>query len=183
MRLKGLFIIFVVLQFLSCRDKSKDQIVIEQPIFFPMIMEIDTLNVDSLIVRETDAFPTTLDGTLANNNTNKSKITSASLISLTLVIPDYVRGDTVNYCNFKDLSEISLYVKNDANGTKLSAQKLNIPDKIMYTLNMDIAPEELRDYLRSDDFRMVVSYRKRRPMPDKLEFFIIGKFMVYADPL
>ena len=78
---KFLFICMTSILFCDCKkEKSPSEIILEYPILFPQNMEIDTLNVDSLIVRESYEFPANLDGELAKNNTSKSKIKSAKLI-------------------------------------------------------------------------------------------------------
>lgn len=177
---KWILFVFIATQFLACKkDKSKSEIELDYPIFFPEVMEIDTLNIDSLIVRET--YPFAID--LQSDLTNKNLIKSAHLMSLRIQTADYAFYDSVNYCNFNDIKEIYLSIKNVDVGTELVAQKIEIPNTRVKVINLDVLGTELREYLRKENFQMVVKYRKKRGMPDQMPFYITGKFKVYADPL
>ncbi|MES2616328.1 MAG: hypothetical protein V4613_00530 [Bacteroidota bacterium] len=177
---KWILFVFIATQFLSCKkDKSKSEIELDYPIFFPEVMEIDTLNVDSLIVRETISFTIDLESDL----TNKNLIKSAHLTSLRIQTADYAFYDSANHCNFNDIKEIYLSIKNVDVGTELVAQKITIPNTRVKVLYLDVLGTELRDYLRKDNFQMVVKYRKKRAMPHQLPFYITGKFKILADPL
>ena len=180
---KFLFVCTTSLLFCDCKkEKSPSEIVLEYPILFPQNMEIDTLNVDSLIVRESYEFPANLEGELAKNNTSKSKIKSAKLIGFRIQVLDYAVYDSVNYSNLKDLSEIRVDIKNTNVGQIEVARKL-IPDVRVKAVNLDLPDVEGKEYLKQDNFSMVFKYRKRRAMPDEMPFIISLKFKITADPL
>ena len=160
----------------SCKKDNQTEIVLEYPLLFLDNMEIDEKNIDSLIVRETLDFPTTLEGDLAKNNTSKEKIKSAKLVM------DYAYDDSSKYSNLKDLSFMSLDIKHSNIGQKLIASK-SIADMKTRAINLDLEDAEVKDYLKQDKFRMVVKYIKRRAMPHEMPFVISLRFRIVADPL
>lgn len=177
------FMLILSTLFLSdCKKDKESEIVLEYPLVFIENMEIDTLNVDSLIVRESIDFPTNLEGELAKNNTTKSKIKSAKLVFMRIQVLDFAWDDTTRYSNLKDISMMSLDIKKDGIGQMLVASK-NIGDNRIKAINMDLQDVEVKDYLKQDNFRMVVKYRKRRPMPHEMPFTISLRFRIVADPL
>jgi hypothetical protein len=176
-----LFMSFVSLS--SCKkDPKKDLIEIEYPLFFPDKMVGETHGVDSLIDRETFEFPTELDGELAKNNTNKSKIVSARLVFMRIQVLDYAFEDSTKYSNLKDLSEIYLDIKKMGIGQDLIAKKM-IPDVRTKAVNLDLEDIELKKYLQEDKFAMVVKYKKRRGMLHDMPFVISLKFKITAEAL
>jgi hypothetical protein len=167
----------------SCKkDPKKDLIEIEYPLFFPDKMVGETHGVDSLIDRETFEFPTELDGELAKNNTNKSKIVSARLVLMRIQVLDYAFDDSTKYSNLKDLSEIYLDIKKSGIGQDLVAKKM-IPDVRTKAVNLDLEDIELKKYLQEDKFAMVVKYKKRRGMLHDMPFVISLKFKITAEAL
>lgn len=166
----------------SCKKDKKTDVVVDYPIFFVNMMEIDTTNVDSLIIRETDDFPTQLDGELAKNNTNKSKIKSAKLTDLRVQMLDVDFYDTTRHSDFGFLSEIMIDIKKDPLAQKLVAYK-SIPNQRTKAVNFSLEDVELKEFLQQDNFRMVFKYRKRKSMPNDLPFYISGHFKIIADPL
>lgn len=181
---KTYFILLTSVLFLSnCKKERQTEIILEYPLVFLDNMEIDTLNIDSLIIRETFDFPTSLEGDLAKNNTSKAKIKSAKLVYMRIQVMDYAWTDTTKYSNFRDLSMMSLDIKKDGIGQELVASKtINSNDRIK-AINMDLSDVECRDYLKQDQFRMVVKYRKRRGMHHEMPFSITLRFKIVADPL
>jgi hypothetical protein len=167
---------------IACKKKKQESVVIEYPIFFANMMEIDTSEIDSLIIRETDDFPTQLDGELAKNNTNKSRIKSAKLTALRIQMLDVDFYDTMTHSDFGFLSEIMIDIKKDPLPQKLVASKL-IPNQRTKAVNFNLEDVELKEYLQQDVFRMVFKYRKRKSMPNDLPFYIAGTFKIIADPL
>ncbi|MDP2176280.1 MAG: hypothetical protein Q8K70_10270 [Bacteroidota bacterium] len=180
----------VIFLFLACtlvlssckKDPKKDLIEIEYPLYFPDKMVGETHGVDSLIDRETFEFPTELDGELAKNNTNKSKIVSARLIFMRIQVLDYAYQDSTKYSNLKDISEIYLDIKKTGVGQELIAKKM-IPDVRTNAVNLDLEDIELKKYLQADNFAMVVKYKKRRGMLHDMPFVISLKFKITAEPL
>ncbi len=169
--------------FNSCKkDKAKTDVIIEYPIALPDLMEIDTLNVDSMVERETFDFPTTLEGELAKNNTTKAKIKSAQLVFMRLQVMDYAYADSTKYSNLRDIAELELDIKKEGIGQALIARK-SIPDVYVKAVNLDLENVDLKDYLKADNFRMAVRYKKRRPMPNDMPYVISIKFRIVADPL
>lgn len=179
---KILFVVVTSTLFCDCKKEKISEVVLEYPIIFVQNMEIDTLNVDSLIVRESFEFPANLESELAKNNTTKSKIKSAKLIGFRIQVMDYAVYDSVNYANLKDLSEVRVDIKNVNVGQIEVANKL-ISDVRVKAVNLNLPDVEGRDYLKQDNFSMVFKYRKRRPMPDEMPFVISLKFRITADPL
>lgn len=174
--------VFLVSFQTACKKKKQESIVIEYPIFFADMMEIDTSDVDSLIIRETFDFPTQLDGELAKNNTNKSRIKSARLTALRVQMLDVDFNDTLTHSDFGHLSEIMIDIKKDPLPQRQVAYKL-IPNQRTKAVNFNLEDVELKDYLQQDVFRMVFKYRKRKLMPHDLPFYIAGTFKIIADPL
>lgn len=166
----------------SCKKDNQTEIILEYPLLFLDNMEIDEKNIDSLIVRETLDFPTTLEGDLAKNNTSKDKIKSAKLVFMRIQVMDYAYDDSSKYSNLKDLSFMSLDIKHSNIGQKLIASK-SISDVKTRAINLDLEDAEVKDYLKQDNFRMVVKYRKRRAMPHEMPFVISLRFRIVADPL
>lgn len=186
MRFKSLFttalLFAAVFLYSGCKKDKASEIVFDYSIPFADKMEIDTENVDSLIIRESFDFPTNMDGELAKHNTDKSKIKSAKLIQLRLQVFDFAYADTTRYSNLKDISEIMVDINNDYEGQRPVAFK-QIQDVKVKAVNMDLYDQELRDYLKRETFRMVFKYRKRRAMHHEMPFVISTTFRIVADPL
>lgn len=180
---KVLFVGLLCFLFISsCKKDDNSEMEIEYTTLFSDMMEIDVSSVDSYVVRETDPFPTALDGELSKKNTSKSKIKSAKLSSLRLQLWDFVYEDTVNHCNLKDLSEIVLEINAEGLGATKIAYKM-IPDVRTNAINFILEDVELREYLKKDYFTMIIKYKKRRPMYHDMSFIITPKFKIIADPL
>lgn len=177
-----LFISLALLAIGSCKKDKKQDVEIDYPISLPDVMEIDTTNVDSFVIRESIDFPTFLDGDLAKNNTSKDKIKSAKLTYLRLQVMDYAFADSAHYANLSDISELSMDIKKDGIGQHTVAHKL-VPDVRTKSVIMDLTDVELKDYLKQDNFRMVIRYKKRRPMPNQMPYTVVLKFKVIAEPL
>lgn len=179
-------LVLVIFTSNSCKkEKSKTEIVIDYVIPFPDNMELDnnTNDIDSLIQRTTVEFPTTLDGELAKNNTNKSLIKSAKLTSMTMQVLDYAYSDSTKYANFKDLKDMYLDILKAGIGQENVAFKENIPDKRIKILNMDMSNVELKEYLKQETFQFIAKYRKRRARPHEMPYIIKLNFRIVADPL
>lgn len=177
------FVLLISSLSISCKDpKSQTEVIVEYPLYKTDMMEIDTTNIDSLIIRETDDFPTALDGELAKHNTNKSLIKSAKLTGLRIQMLDHDYNDTMTHSDFGHLSEIFMDVKESSLGQKQIAYK-SIPNQRTKAVNMILSDVELKDYLQKDAFRMVIKYRKRKSMPNDLPFYIVAYFKIIADPL
>jgi hypothetical protein len=166
----------------GCKKDHKSEIVIEYQIPFANNMEIDTLNVDSFIERESYDFPTSLEGELAKNNTAKEKIKSAKLTMMRIQVVDYAFADSSKYGNLRDLSVLQMDAKKIGIGQQQIAH-INIPNVYTKAVNLDLDDVELKDYLKQESFRLVFRYKKRRPMPNEMPFVVLLKFKVIADPL
>ncbi len=175
------FMLLCSFLFNSCK-KEKKEIVLEYPYLFFNNMEIDWYNVDTFVERETFDFPTSLDGELARNNTSKEKITSAKLVLMRIQVPDYAIGDTSKYGSLHDIAEIKLDIKKDGVGQQMVAKKF-IPDAFTKAINMDLEFVEAKEYLKRDNFRLVIKYKKRRPILHEIPLIISIKFIITADPL
>lgn len=181
---KFTILVFAIFSLLSsaCKKDEKSQVELEYSVLFPILMEIDTSEVDSMIVRESNEFPTTLDGELAKHNTNKSKITSAKITSMRLQMLDLDFNDTITHSDFGHLAEIMMDIKKDPLPQRLVASQV-IANKRTNAVNMKLEDVELKEYLQQNSFGMVIKYRKRKLMPNDLPFFITVKFKIIADPL
>jgi len=179
---KLLLISLAFLSIGSCKKDKKGDVELEYPISFIDMMEIDTTNVDSFVIRESIDFPTALDGDLAKNNTSKDKIKSAKLVYLRLQVLDYAYADSAHYANLSDISELSMDIKKDGIGQHMVAHKV-VPDARTKNVVMDLTDVELRDYIKQDNFRFVAKYKKRRAMPNQMPYSIVLKFKVIAEPL
>lgn len=179
-----LLYLFVLLTLFSgsCKKDKQKTIELDYPLLMGDMMEIDTSEVDSLIIRETVDFPTSLDGELAKHNTSKAKIKSAKLTSLRLQMLDIDYNDTMTHSDFGHISEIFMDVKEMSLGQKQVASK-SIPNQRTKAVNFILDDVELKDYLQKDFFRMVIKYRKRKSMPNDLPFYIAATFKIVADPL
>jgi hypothetical protein len=166
----------------SCKKDHKSEVIIEYQIPFANNMEIDTLNVDSFIERESYDFPTSLEGELSKNNTAKEKIKSAKLTFMRIQVVDYAYADSNKYGNLRDLSVLQMDAKKIGVGQQQIAH-MTIPDVYAKAVNMDLDDIELKDYLKQESFRLVFRYKKRRPMPNEMPFVILLKFKIIADPL
>lgn len=143
---------------------------------------MDTLNVNTWVVRESHEFPTTLDDFLKDKNTNKSKIKSAKLTSMRIQIMDFALADSINWCNIQDISDMEVDIKSSIAGQRTVAFK-QIPDKRVAGINLDMTGTELKDFLQQEKFSMVFKYLKRRAMEDQMPFIITLKFIITAEPL
>jgi hypothetical protein len=166
----------------SCKKKDKSEIKMEYPMVFQENMEIDTENVDSFVVRESYPFPTFLDGELAKNNTSKDKVKSAKLAFLRMQIWDFAYSDSSKYSNLSDISDIILELKADGLGAVKIASK-KIPDIRTNAINLDLEDVDLKEYLKKDEFTMIIKYKKRRAMYNEMPFILSTKFIIVADPL
>ena len=176
-------LVLMCLSLSHCKKDKQKEVIIEYPLFFVNNMKIDTTESDSLIVRESIDFPTNLDGELAKNNTDKSKIKSGKLEFFRIQILDNAVYDSLNYCNFKDLKEMSIDIKHTDLGQFEVANKLNIPDIRTKAINLDMKDVELKDFLQKESFRMVFKYKKRRQMHHEMPFVVSLKFKIVADAL
>jgi hypothetical protein len=166
----------------SCKKKDKSEIKMEYPIVFQENMEIDIENVDSFVVRETFPFPTFLDGELAKNNTSKDKVKSAKLAYLRMQIWDFAYSDSSKYSNLRDISDIILELNAEGLGpVKIASKK--IPDIRTNAINLDLEDVDLKEYLKKDQFTMIIKYKKRRAMYHEMPFILSTKFNIVADPL
>ena len=181
--LRNALLVLLSLSLSNCKKDKQKEITIEYPLFFVNNMEIDTTEADSLIVRESIDFPTNLDGELAKNNTDKSRIKSGKLEFFRIQILDNAVFDSLNYCNFKDLKEMSIDIKHNDLGQFEVANKLNIPDTRTKALNLDLTNIELKEFLQKETFRMVFKYRKRRQMHHEMPFVVSLKFKIVAEAL
>ncbi len=102
---------------------------------------------------------------------------------MTLQTLDYNYADSTKYANFKDLTDMYLDIIKPGIGQENVAFKLNIPDKRIKILNMDMTNVELKEYLKQETFQFVAKFRKRRARPHKMEYFIKLNFRIVADPL
>ncbi len=168
--------------FNSCKKDAKADVVIEYSIPFINNMEIDMTKVDTFVERESYDFPTSLDGELAKNNTSKEKIKSAKLIFMRIQVMDYAYADSTRYGNLRDISAMELDIKKEGLPQLLIAKKM-IPDVYTKAVNMDLQDVELKEYLKSNSFRMVFRYMKRRQMPNEMPFIVTLKFQITASPL
>jgi hypothetical protein len=175
-------ILLVVSLFNSCKKDDKTDVVLEYAIPFPENMEIDVLNVDTFVERESYDFPTSLDGELAKNNTSKDKVKSAKLIFMRIQVMDFAYADSSRYGNLKDISDMEMDVKGE-NLPQLLVSEKAIPDVYTKAVNMNLKDVELKDYLLKDHFRMVFRYKKRRPMPNEMPFIISVRFRIVAESL
>lgn len=176
-------LIFLSFVFVSCKkDESKNLIEIEYPLSFFQKFVGETHGVDSLIERESFEFPTNLDGELAKNNTNKSKIVSARLTFMRIQVMDYAWDDSTKYSNLKDLSYIAMDIKKGGVGQDLVASK-NIADTRTKFINLDLNDIELKEYLAQESFALAIKYIKRRGMLHDMPFAINLKFKIIAEPL
>lgn len=166
----------------GCNKESQTEIEIEYPIFFPDLMEIDINNVDSFVIRESNDFPTALDGELAKQNTNKSKIKSAKLTFMRLQVMDYAYADSTKYSDFGYISELMMDIKNDKIGQARVAKK-SIPNVRTKAINLELDDIELKEFLQQETFRMVFKYKKRKAMPNDMPYVISLKFKIIAEPL
>lgn len=185
MKLSGLFFaIFCAFSLLStsCKKESPTEIELEYPLIFPDLMEIDVKSVDSFVIRESNDFPTTLDGELAKHNTNKSKIKSAKLTFMRLQVMDYAFADSNKYSDFGYISDLMMDIKKDGLGQQLIAKK-SIPNVRTKAVNLELEDVELKNYLQQDNFRMVFKYKKRKAMPNDMPYVITFKFKIIADPI
>jgi len=185
MKLSSIFFIaFCAFSLLStsCKKESQTEIELEYPIIFPDLMEIDVKSVDSFVIRESNDFPTSLDGELAKHNTNKSKIKSAKLTFMRLQVMDYAFADSTKYSDFGYISELMMDIKKDGLGQALIAKK-SIPNMRTKAVNLDLENVELKDYLQQETFKMVFKYKKRKAMPNDMPYVITLKFKIIADPI
>jgi len=168
----------------SCGKDEKPQVIFEfsPPLPLGYNMEIDTSNVDSFTVRETFDFPASLEGELSKQNTTKDKIISAKLVFMRIQVMDYAYADSNKYGNLRDIAVLELDIKKTGVGQQLVAKKM-ISDVYTKAVNLDLEDVELKEYLKQDNFRMVIRYMKRRPMPNEMPFIISCKFRITADPL
>jgi hypothetical protein len=184
--MKSIFYFLLILPlfvFNSCKkDEKKNLIEIEYPLSFFDKFVGETHGVDSLIIRESFEFPTSLDGELAKKNTNKSKIVSARLTYMRIQVMDYAWEDSTKFSNLKDMSLLSMDLKKAGIGQDLVASK-NIPDVRTRFVNLDLNDVELKQYLSQESFAFVVKYIKRRGMLHDMPFAINLKFKIIAETL
>jgi len=180
----ALLVVFILSANSCCKKKdSKTEIIIDYPIPFYQIMELDNDNIDSLIQIISIEFPTMLEGELAKNNTSKSLIKSARLTSMRLQVLDNAWFDSTKYSNFKDIKDLYLDILKPSIGQVNVAIKENMPDVRTRIVNMNMVDVELKQYLQQETFQFVVKYRKRRAMPHQMPYTIVLNFRIVADPL
>ena len=85
-----------------------------------------------------------------NNNTHKDLIKEIHLKTLELTITDPADGD------FGFLRNIEIYISADGLREKKIAWKLNIPDNVGETLELETTSEDLKEYLFADKFKLRV---------------------------
>lgn len=178
----ALLLLLTAFSLSNCKKDKQTEVYFEHPIFFVDNMEMDTLNVNTMVERETFDFPTSLEGVLSSNNTDKKHIKSAKLIAMRVQILDYALADSINWCNIQDISEIYADIKHSQLGTQNVAFKM-VPDTRVAGVNFEMTGVELKEYLQQDYFRMVFRYKKRRAMEDQMPFVISMRFAITADPL
>lgn len=179
-------VLFLLLSISSyqCKKCNKNYYVdFELVQFVPQNMEIDQDNLDSLITRETDVFPTDIfESQLSKNKTKKNRIISARLIELKMQVMDHAFRDTTGvYSNFKDLKDIYLDLRTPSGGTTQVAYRENIPDVKVKSIAMILEDKELAPYIKDDNFQMIIKYRKRRLMHHEMPFVITVRFKVTAE--
>lgn len=178
----ALLLLLTVFLLSNCKKDKQTEVYFEYPLFFVDNMEMDTLNVNSMVERETYDFPTSLESVLSSNNTDKKHIKSAKLIAMRIQILDYALADSINWCNIQDISEIYADIRHSLLGTKTVAFKM-VPDTRVAGINFEMTGVELKEYLQQDYFRMAFRYKKRRAMEDQMPFVISLRFAITADPI
>ena len=63
------------------------------------------------------------------------------------------------------------------------AFKLNIPDKRVKILTMDMSNVELKEYLKQEKFQFIAKFRKSRARSHPMPYIIKLNLRIVADPL
>ncbi len=110
-----------------------------------------------------------------NNNTHKDLAKEIHLKTLELTVTDPADGD------FGFLRNIEIYISADGLREKKIAWKLNIPDNIGGTLELETTSEDLKEYLFADKFKLRVRVTTDRLITRDYDIDIKTVFHVKAN--
>jgi hypothetical protein len=165
---------------LSCRKKHTDtEIILEYPLFYTYTLEPDYKLSDTLVITETIDIQDSIESFLDRNNSSIEKIKSVQVIRLNLY---QYNMDTSRYTNFRDFSDLSLYMYHIIPGQKKIAHKL-VPDIAAPVLIMDPEDTELREYLVNRGSSLMFAYMRRRPSSTEMPLMAYMRLKIVTQPL
>ena len=110
-----------------------------------------------------------------NNNTHKDLVKEIYLKTLELTVTDPADGD------FGFLRNIEIYISADGLREKKIAWKLNIPDNVGGTLELETTSDDLKEYLFKDKFKLRVRATTDRLITRDYDIDIKSVFHVRAN--
>jgi hypothetical protein len=175
-----LFLTVLLATCLGCKKKRAEvEITLEYPLIYPYTLSPDSKLSDTLLVTQTLDIQDSIAHFMSRNHSSVEKISSVKLMQLNLYQYDM---DTMQHGNFRDFSDISLYMYHPIPRQKRIAHKL-VPDIATPVLITNPENTELREYLVNQGSALLFAYTKRRPTNKEMPFIAYLRLKIVAQPL
>jgi len=173
---KILFVFFaVILTYGSCKEIDK---LTHFNMDFTSSITIDpTFIIDIPIDVWTPDIPTNSETTFENNDTRTDLIEQINLTQMNMTI---ISTDTQS---FDFLKTIEIYINADGVEEKKIAWLLDIPQTGLKTINLEITDDDLKDYIKKDEYKLRTHTVTRQLISKSTDIEIKSSFFVDANIL
>jgi len=173
---KILFVFFaVILTYGSCKEIDK---LTHFNMDFTSSITIDpTFIIDIPIDVWTPDIPTNSETTFENNDTRTDLIEQINLTQMNMTI---ISTDTQS---FDFLKTIEIYINADGVEEKKMAWLLDIPQTGLKTINLEITDDDLKDYIKKDEYKLRTHTVTRQLISKSTDIEIKSSFFVDANIL
>lgn len=170
----SIFILISIVFFASaCKKKLDEFTQFNYPVTaaFPL-PELDSLGQE--LTLESFEFESTIESELVKRNSAKNLIEDGKVnrLNLRMIYPPNA--------SFNSVESMKVYLKTDALGELFVASRTNIPDTIGKLLEMNLEPVNIKPYLQSEKFKIVVRPVLRKKIENGTLLMVDCEFWINA---